>query len=142
MARRQVTSSTTSRFEPLPLVNEDKVQAAVLNLLSLYGAFVWRNNTRVVMMPGRGGRPRPVRFGGLAGSPDVMAILPGNKFLGVETKKQKGPRGGLRGGKQSEEQIEWQRMCEERDGWYVVARSTDDVEAFLKSKGVASPFAR
>lgn len=92
---------------------------------------MWRNNSRTVMMPGKGGRMRPMFFG-LPGSPDIIGILPGGRFIGVECKKPLGPKGGTNGSVQSPDQAAFQRECERVGGIYILARSMDDVEAVLK----------
>ena len=45
-------------------------------------------NSRVVMLPGRGGRLRPVRMGGRKGMADVIACLPpGGRYAAFEIKR-------------------------------------------------------
>lgn len=112
---------------------ENQVTAACMAYLNLIGAFVWRNNSRTLMVAGKGGRPRPMFFG-LPGSPDIVGILPGGRFVGVECKRPLGPRGGTRGSVQSDEQVAFQAECERRGGLYVLARSVDDVISAVEVK--------
>ena len=56
---------------------------------------------------------------GLKGSADITGILKTGIRLEVEVKD--------RDGKQSPQQVEFQRMIEKNNGLYVLARSVDDV---------------
>jgi hypothetical protein len=113
---------------------ENAVQSACFKFLQLRGAFVWRNQTRTFQVPGKGGRMRPM-FVGTPGSPDIMGILPGGRFIGVECKQPLGPRGGDSHSRQSPEQIAWQDECEKAGGLYVLARSSLDVEKAITRLG-------
>ena len=116
---------------------ENKVQAACQTMLSLRGEFVWRNQSRTIMVPGKGGKMRPMFFG-LPGSPDLIGVWRG-RAIGVECKKPLGPKGGTRGSVQSEEQIAFQCEFERAGGIYILARGVEDVEAALaKAEGVAT----
>lgn len=54
----------------------------ILNYLFSKGIFAWREDTTGLFDP-RIGRFRPAAK---TGKPDIMAILPGGKFLGIEVK--------------------------------------------------------
>ena len=110
---------------------ENQVVAACFKYLQLRGCFVWRNQSRTFQVPGKGGKIRPM-FVGTPGSPDIIGIMPGGRFIGVECKKPLGPRGGENGSSQSPEQKAWQDECERVGGLYILARSIDDVEAGMK----------
>jgi len=105
---------------------ENQVQSACQKFLQLKGAFVWRNQSRTIMVPGKGGKPRPMFFG-LPGSPDLIGVLNG-RAIGVECKKPLGPRGGHGGSVQTSEQKAFQDEFERAGGLYILARSVDDVE--------------
>ncbi len=60
---------------------------------------------------------------GLTGSADIIAIVRGY-FLGIEVK---GPTG-----KQSEAQQAFERNVKYAGGYYIVARSVEDVEKILE----------
>lgn len=107
---------------------ENIPQRAIMHYLAALGGFVWRNNSRVIRLPGRGGKPRPVRFGGLVGSPDVMCIL-GGRFVAVEVKADAK-------GEPTDNQRNWGTMCIEAGGVWVCAYSTQQVETALKAAGV------
>ncbi len=109
---------------------ENAVQSACFKYLQLRGAFVWRSQSRTFQVPGKGGRMRPM-FVGTPGSPDIMGILPGGRFIGVECKRPLGPKGGHGGSVQSPEQKMWQDECERVGGLYILARSFGDVEEAL-----------
>jgi len=112
---------------------ENQVVSACLAWLKLQGAFVWRNNSRTVMVPGKGGTPRPMFFG-LPGSPDILGMLPGGRFVGVECKRALGPRGGANGSVQSEDQKMFQEEVEKTGGLYVLARGLDDLMQAIERK--------
>lgn len=60
-----------------PKRREGPAQAAILRYLKrLPGVIVWRMNSRVVMLPGKGGKLRPVRFGGVKGMADILGSVP------------------------------------------------------------------
>jgi hypothetical protein len=67
---------------------QDLVKPA-LQLLALRGVFAWRNNSGAICATSNGKR-RFVRFGGMPGSADVLGVLPGGRFLGIELKKPGG----------------------------------------------------
>lgn len=80
---------------------------------------LWRTNTGALF----DSRGQLVRYGVLGG-PDVTGILgPHGRYLGIECKAP--------GGKQSKEQLAFQRMVVSLGGLYVVAYSIEDVELAL-----------
>lgn len=74
---------------------------------------LWRSNTGAAKIKGR-----VVRFG-VPGSPDLVGILPGGIWLGIEVKSETG--------RQSTEQINFMNMVRRFGGVYVLARSVQDV---------------
>jgi Holliday junction resolvase len=54
---------------------------SILKHLYEQGIFAWRTNVTGIPLPGGGFRPAAKK-----GLPDLMAILPGGKFLGIEVK--------------------------------------------------------
>lgn len=96
-------------------VSESDVVAAILDYLAVRGIFAWRNQTGA-MRTGDG--KRFVRFGAV-GSPDIIGVLPGGRFLGIECKT---PRGRL----SPHQDLFLARLLD--DGALAfVARSVDDV---------------
>lgn len=57
------------------------------------------------------------------GIPDIMACVRG-RTVGIEVKTESG--------KQSADQIVWQKKLEAAGGLYLLARSADEVQAFFK----------
>lgn len=106
---------------------ETQVVASCLRLLRLRGAFAWRNNTGVARLIGRGGKPRPVRFGAV-GSPDIIGVLRGVP-LGVECKSANGT--------QSDAQREFEAGFVAAGGVYLLVRSaaelSEKLDAILQS---------
>ena len=77
------------------------------------GALCWRNNVGVAKLA-RGA----VRYGLGIGSADLVGCYRG-RFFGVELKSATG--------RQSPEQIAWQRAVEQAGGLYVLARAGESV---------------
>lgn len=94
-------------------MREAVLQNLILAQLADLGVFCWRSNSGAAT---RG--DRLIRFGKI-GQPDVMAILPGGRFLGVEVKSDRG--------KQTVEQRAFQTAVELAGGTYIVARELADV---------------
>ena len=67
-----------------PKQRESDVVRGCLSALHTLGVLAWRNNTGVVMAAYKG-KARPIRFGHV-GSPDLIGVLRGGRFLGVECK--------------------------------------------------------
>lgn len=59
---------------------ETKLQREILDYLLLRGVFAWRNNAGFLRVGKRLIEMAP------AGSPDIIGVLPGGKFIGVEVK--------------------------------------------------------
>jgi hypothetical protein len=110
------------------MTQEGSVVKACEDYLTYCGAFVWRNNTGCL----RDRNNRPVYFG-KPGSSDVIGVLPGGRFIGVECKSAKG--------KLTEKQKEFLARVEELGGLAIVARSVDDVIQGLKKPVMRKPVA-
>jgi hypothetical protein len=93
-----------------PKVRESVIQRTILDYLEAMHIFCWRQNQ--VAVPGR-------RFVGLPGVPDIIGILPGGRFFGVEVKAERG--------KQSKAQKDFEMRVKELGGVYVLAYDVDDV---------------
>lgn len=123
--------------KPLPR-KEGEIQAAILAYLrTVPGVRAERMNSRVVTMPGRGGRMRPVRFG-FKGCPDIigwrtqthwMQCCPPNfaQFLAIEVKSP--------GKEPTDEQRAFLQAVRDAGGVSLIARSVDDVVSALGQKG-------
>jgi hypothetical protein len=101
---------------------EGRIKAEVLRYLERHGIFCWNNPTGAVRTA-RGGW---LSFG-RKGSADVIGILPGGRFLAVETKA---PKGRL-----SPEQREFLDGVSALGGMAFVARSAADADAVLRAGG-------
>lgn len=94
---------------------------AILDYLHLRGCLAFRMNSRVVMLPGRGGKPAPYRMGGVKGMADILACQPGTgKVVAIEVKSATG--------KTTPEQIAFLASVDRAGGIAFVARSVKDVQ--------------
>ncbi len=75
---------------------------------------IWKNSTGVAVADGR-----HVRYG-LKGSPDIIGVIEGGIFLGIEVKTGSAT--------QSPQQKKFQKRFEQLGGLYIVARSTEDIK--------------
>lgn len=97
---------------------EQVIQKEIVDYLRSNGFFVWRNQVQGVMV-GKGRRVKSQN----TGSPDLMALKDG-QFYGIEVKKP--------GGKVAAHQIEWLAKARTYGASVMIARSVDEVEAYLK----------
>lgn len=97
-------------------LTETQIQKQVLDYLKMLKVFHWRNNA----IPVRGRT-----FKGMCGAPDIICILPGGQFLGVEVKTETGIL--------SHEQKEFREKCELLGAQYLVVRELGELASFLKS---------
>ena len=82
---------------------------------------IWSNNTGAIQTD-----DRFIKFG-LVGSADIMGLLYDGKMICVEVKTGSG--------RQSKDQIKFQKMIEKFNGIYILARSVSDVEKRLAKEG-------
>ena len=105
--------------------SETERQAAILDYLRLRGHLSFRlNNTPVSFVDKHGERRfRSLGKYAMKGIPDIVLInyKENGRFYGIEVKAETG--------RLSDEQKEFQRLCEKHGGVYIVARSIDDVAA-------------
>ena len=66
--------------------SETEIVKAILDYLRALGFWAERRNSRVLLLPGKGGRLRPVRFGVKGGS-DIIAIGLQGRFMAIEVKR-------------------------------------------------------
>jgi hypothetical protein len=64
---------------------ETELVRQCLALLGLRGVFAWRNNSGAFVRDQ--GEARRYFRAGAVGSPDILGVLPGGRFLGVECKR-------------------------------------------------------
>jgi hypothetical protein len=93
----------------------------VYAILKTYGSDerwrIWQNNT------GSAYRGRTLVTFGKPGSPDIIGFMSCGRFVGIEVKVGRD--------KQSDQQLDFQAVLERYNGFYLVARSLDDVAMFL-----------
>ncbi len=126
LALAPITQS--QEFTILP--TEAEIQKKIIKALETVGIYAWRNNVGGPRASARGSAGYDVKAG--RGTADVMGILAGGRFLGIEVKKPNG--------KTSKERAELQRSFREkinaRGGLAFQAESVDQVLAALKREGV------
>lgn len=108
---------------------EQAIQKSILDYLAVLKVWYRRMNSGVMAGEYKGKRSF-VRFG-TPGMADILAapLIQGRpEFLWIEVKAPKG--------KQSEAQAEFQKEVEGGGHSYLIAKSIDDVEQWLKQKGV------
>lgn len=110
------------RKAAMPKVRETDIQRAIFESLRWRRDLViWRTNTRVIDMPGQGGRRRPVQFG-VTGGGDITGIVkPWGLHLEIEVKRP--------GNKQSPQQLKREQDLRAAGALYVLAH--DAMEATL-----------
>jgi len=100
--------------------SESSIQLAILKHLRSKSVFCWRAQPHTYNSKLGIHVSSPYN---MPGQPDIIAILPGGIFCGIEVKTPKG--------KQSPDQILFQKRAEALGARYVVARSIEDVDNFL-----------
>ena len=104
-------------------MRETEIQRAIIDNLRWRGILAFRCQPAPV--PIRNGR-NIVGFRKAdpfnVGIPDIICAIKG-RFIGIEVKSEIG--------RQSPEQVEWQRRIEKAGGAYVLARSWEDVSAAI-----------
>jgi len=103
---------------------ETEIVRAILEYLRARGCWAERRNSRVLMLPGKGGRIRPVRFGGVKGASDIIAIGAGGRFMAIEVKRP--------GGRPTLEQAAYLSEIRRHGGVGIVATSAQDVATMLE----------
>lgn len=115
---------------------ENIVTTSCIKVLDLRRIPNMRNNTRVVDMPGVGGRRRPVFFG-KPGWPDIIAVLPDGRFCGIETKAP--PLPGLykkrKAGKLSDLQIAVHAQLSATGALMMCVTSSEEMDDHLRKEG-------
>jgi hypothetical protein len=101
---------------------ENKVKTDVMRYLKLRHIYCWSNPSGAVRI-----RPGKFMSFGKKGSAEIIGLLPGGKFLIIETKA---PDGRL-----SPEQREFLEAVKQQGGMAIVARSCRDIEAALMEEG-------
>jgi hypothetical protein len=106
--------------------SEHQIQTSILNILSYYGVFAWRNNSGMIAV-GEGKYRRMIKLG-VAGMPDILGIQKeSGRLVGIEVKKP--------GKTTTEAQKHMLETLEEYGAIVYVAHSVDDIaQLFGKRK--------
>ena len=99
---------------------EAQIQKGILDYLGYRNIFHWRNNVGAMAGEHKGKRWY-VKFGE-KGQPDIFALVDGELF-GIEVKRDKGV--------QSPEQKAYEVEFVRNGGFYILARSIDDVSKVI-----------
>jgi hypothetical protein len=113
-----MTKLVMKKFEPL----EKDIQNAICEYLSLRRHFFWRsNNTPIWQSNGHGGGFfRAMSKYAIKGVPDIQVITDGGYAVFLEVKRPSG--------RQSPEQKEFQRRCEEKGCEYYVIKNVEQLK--------------
>ena len=103
-------------------MKEQEIQKEILQELLIRGIPAWRINTRAVSQTW--GRKRYFFWTAPKGHPDLLAVLPGGRLLGIEVKGAKG--------KTSEAQEKFLGVLRKAGALTLVARAWSDVETLLE----------
>jgi hypothetical protein len=104
-------------------MSETDIVRSILKALALRRVLAWRANAGLLVL-GKGADKRVVR-GAPAGTPDIIGILPGGRFFGLEVKTQTG--------RVSPAQHAWADRARELGARYQVVRSAREAIAALDS---------
>jgi len=97
-------------------IKETDIQKSICQYLELKRYMFWRQNTIPAL--NKEGKFRAMPKYSKNGIPDIIVVKQG-QFIGIEVKKPKG--------KQSENQIKFQKELELAGGTYYIATSIDDL---------------
>lgn len=102
-------------------IKESSIQSAICDYLTYKKYFFWRNNN-IPVFDTKTYSMRAMNKYSIKGVPDIIVIKDG-AFIGLEVKTPKGI--------QSDSQKEFQRRCEENQGYYFIVTSIDDAQKIL-----------
>jgi len=120
-------SSHGAASSPVAPATEDQIHRSIVDYLKLYPNLLWFH------VPNEGKhkvqyRAKMKRKGVIAGVPDLIFVLPGGRFAGMELKRE--------GGFQSPEQRWFESECKKLGAYYQVCRSIEDVQDVFEIWGV------
>lgn len=99
---------------------ENAIQNAIMEYLTIMNIFHWRNNTTGTYDPTRKCFRKTSAKKGI---PDIICIIKG-QFVGIEVKTPEG--------KQNADQKIFEKECIKNGGKYILARSIEDVQKGLQ----------
>ncbi|SRR5260221_6482461 len=98
-------------------IKEKDLQRAILDYLTLKKIFHYRNNSGAFVDSNK----HMYRFGAV-GSPDIVCVIDG-MYVGIEVKGT--------GGRQSDNQKEFELRLQAAGGEYILAYTIEDVQKFI-----------
>lgn len=113
-------------MNPLPMIRETDLKKSIVDYLKILGFLAWVQNVGGVKFTAKSGKQRFVKFG-FAGLSDILCVLPGGRFLVVETKRLDNVA--------TESQKAFMADVERRGGIAILAYSLDDVDKRLRKEG-------
>lgn len=113
----------TTTYDPLYYASEAEIQSAILDYLAARRILAFRVNSGNLLLQNADGSSRRIKLAP-KGTADIIGIAPGGRFMAIEVKDRKG--------KQTPEQLEFEKKVIEAGGYYLLARSVEDVERWLK----------
>lgn len=106
-------------------ISEKEIQKQILQFLTAYKIFVFRNNTTGVYDPVKK-IFRPLSGFSLRGVADILGLTPEGRFLAIEVKTATG--------RQTFEQKQFEDAVKANNGIYILARSIDDVRWLVEAQ--------
>lgn len=101
------------------MAQETKIQNEIIKYLNQQGIFCWRNNNGSIYDVNL---KQYRSFTGMKGVPDIICVIDG-QFVGIEVKTKTG--------KQSPDQLLFQKRLERNGGRYYIVRCLEDVKQAL-----------
>lgn len=109
-------------------VSEKEIENQILDWLKTQGIFAWKNQSVGIYDPVKK-TFRNLSRHQLRGVPDILGLLPSGRMLAIEVKSKTG--------RVSEAQKEFQRNFEITQGFYILARSLQDVIDKMHAKDMS-----
>lgn len=113
--------------KPRLMGRETDLKRSIVDYLRLLGFLAWVQNVGAVKFKNAQGKQRFIKFG-FAGLSDILCVLPGGRFMVVETKRLDNVA--------SQAQKDFMADVERRGGIAVLAYSLDDVDERLRKEGI------
>lgn len=111
----------------LPMVSENDLKKSIVDYLKLMVFMAWVQNVGGMVVTAKSGKQRFVRFG-FVGLSDILCVLPGGRFMVVETKRLDNTA--------SQAQKDFLADVDRLGGISILAYSLDDVTVRLKKEGI------
>lgn len=122
-----LTTSPKPRRAKAPRMSETSLVGACIQLLTLRGCFVWRQNQGAVKAEYKG-KTRFLRFAGAEGISDIVGMTPAGRFLAVECK--------IAPNKPTPEQTQFLATVRKRGGLSLLIYSIDQLINAMNEEGI------